>query len=133
MYAGVAANGYTYNVTFIDNHFENMILYAISLDFETEDNLVYHNNFVNCSSYYTNYCVDQGVDNYWYSETLQEGNYWSNWVSGPYALEGSAGTYDLYPLGSMYIISEYIISTTMISIISLITLLSIVVVSMKRK
>ena len=133
LFAGFAANGQTYNLTVVDNHFENMLLYAISLDFETEDNLIYHNNFINCSTYYTNYCVDNGVDNYWYSETLQEGNYWDNWVSGYYYMEGSAGSYDKYPLGSLYVIPEFNSSTIIISIISLLTLLSVVVISMKRK
>ena len=133
LYAGIAVNDYSSNITIIENNLENMYLYAISLDFETEDNYIYHNNFINCSSFYSSYGVDQGTDNFWYNETLQEGNYWDSWVSGPYDIYGSAGSQDLYPLGGIYVIPEYSISTTMISIVSLLTLLSLVVIGLRRK
>ncbi len=133
LYAGIALNSYTSNVTIIDNHLENMYIFGISLDFETEDNHIYHNNFINCSSFYTEYCVDQGTDNYWYNETLQEGNYWDHYSgSGYYYLGGSAGSYDKYPLGAIHIIPEFSSSVTVIAIISLFTLLSLVAISSRR-
>jgi len=41
--------------------------------------------------------------NYWYDNTTQEGNYWSNWddsgwgSSSAYPTAGGAGVYDMYP------------------------------------
>ena len=40
------------------------------------------------------------IENIWYDEILLEGNYWSDWVSGVYYIDGSAGSVDPYPLSS---------------------------------
>jgi len=54
----------------------------------------------NCQAY------DGVGGNYWYDNTAQEGNYWSNWdgngwgTPSAYPIAGSAGAYDMYPLGN---------------------------------
>ena len=40
----------------------------------------------------------------YYKKGLLEGNYWDDWVSGSYSIDGSTGSEDLYPLSSPYII-----------------------------
>ncbi|MEM4161113.1 MAG: hypothetical protein QW531_03945, partial [Thermoplasmata archaeon] len=44
--------------------------------------------------------------NYWYDNTVNEGNYWSNWdgngngTANAYPIDGGAGASDWYPLGN---------------------------------
>jgi parallel beta-helix repeat protein len=60
-------------------------------------NKIHHNSFI-----YNNQGSHQGFDsgssNTWYDDLLSEGNFWSDWISGPYTISGSAGAEDLYPL-----------------------------------
>ncbi|MFW9909186.1 MAG: NosD domain-containing protein [Candidatus Thorarchaeota archaeon] len=65
-----------------------------------ENESVHHNLFVSNN--------DGGVQGYdstasaciWYDFMTAEGNYWSDWDgAGPYCLDGTAGAWDLYPLG----------------------------------
>jgi len=54
----------------------------------------------NCQAY------DDVGGNYWYDNTAQEGNYWSNWdgsgwgTASAYPIDGGAGAYDMYPIGN---------------------------------
>ncbi len=44
--------------------------------------------------------VDYGSNNVWYDVTTNEGNWWiGDWYGGPYAIAGTAGSTDPYPLG----------------------------------
>ena len=116
-----------------NNHFENIGFYGLSLT--GSNNVIYHNNFDNCSSFLgLNYGWDEGSNNYWYSETLQEGNWWSNWGGvGPYQIEGPVGALDLYPLGSVIPIPEFSNSGILLEILAIISFVSVVFVFRKRK
>ncbi|MEM3738554.1 MAG: NosD domain-containing protein, partial [Thermoplasmata archaeon] len=74
-------------------------------------NTIHHNNFIanngagkgvsgNCQAY------DSVGGNYWYDNSVNEGNYWSNWDSNgngtanAYPIDGGAGASDWYPLGN---------------------------------
>jgi len=54
----------------------------------------------NCQAY------DDAGGNYWYDNTAQVGNYWSNWdgnglgTPSAYPIAGGAGAYDMYPLSN---------------------------------
>jgi len=107
---------------------------AYGLAFQNSDNNVaYHNNFINCGA--LTYGFDDGTNNFWYNASLQEGNYWSNWVSGTYAIDGSAGSMDLYPLSSQYnpppLIGEFGLDNWIIGI--LLIFLPIIIASVRRK
>ncbi|MHA1347344.1 MAG: right-handed parallel beta-helix repeat-containing protein [Candidatus Heimdallarchaeaceae archaeon] len=99
------------NNTIFENTIQTMTGYAISL-LSSDNNTVYHNNLIDIGSG-SSFCYDTGTGNYWYNITLSEGNYYSNWVSGPYSIDGSSGSVDLFPLGSPYIptpvVSEYVL------------------------
>ncbi|MBY9001563.1 MAG: right-handed parallel beta-helix repeat-containing protein [Candidatus Heimdallarchaeota archaeon] len=100
------------DITIHDNLFQELEISAIRLNNETENCTIYHNTFVNNNllNYYASQAYDKGTNNLWYNETLQQGNYWSDWTSGPYDIDGDSGSQDLYPLSSPTItpfIAEY--------------------------
>lgn len=131
-FGGIAISENADNNVVRNNTFEDIYWYAISIT-DSQYNYIYHNNFINCSSLYTSYGNDDGTNNYWYNPVLQEGNYWENWGgTGTYAIDGSAGSIDLYPLGSVIIIPEFSISSIIVSIICLTTLVSLIFVSKRR-
>ncbi|MBS3816279.1 MAG: right-handed parallel beta-helix repeat-containing protein, partial [Candidatus Thermoplasmatota archaeon] len=79
--------------------------YGIYLNSNTDNTTIYHNNIIDNSGQ----GLDDGEDNRWYSDTLQEGNYWSDYNGTdsdgdgigdtPYTdIEGSSGNNDTYPL-----------------------------------
>ncbi|MGC9061093.1 MAG: hypothetical protein ACP5JR_07695, partial [Thermoplasmata archaeon] len=79
---------------------------AIYITTSSTGNIIHHNNFWqnngagkgvsgNCQAY------DSVGGNFWYNNTAQEGNYWSNWNgSGAYPIDGGAGASDNYPLSN---------------------------------
>jgi parallel beta-helix repeat protein len=97
---------------------------GIYLPSNTEDTLVYHNNFVNN----TENGYDAGIDNVWYNATLQEGNYWSDYTGidsngdgigdTPHNISGlTPPAQDMYPLmdpwgAPLTIENEYPIDTS---------------------
>ncbi|MHA1219953.1 MAG: hypothetical protein ACTSO5_14940, partial [Candidatus Heimdallarchaeaceae archaeon] len=62
---------------------------------------------------------------------LLEGNYWSDFVSGTYSIDGMGGNDDLYPLGSIPEISEFLKTSSITILILLFS--SIAVISIFRK
>ncbi|MEM3396177.1 MAG: NosD domain-containing protein [Thermoplasmata archaeon] len=94
-----------------DNWFCNNGNYGLSIIMGSKENCVYHNRFIgnngagkgvsgNSQAY------DSVGGNYWCDNTLQEGNYWSNWdgngwgSAAAYPIDGGAGASDWYPLSS---------------------------------
>jgi parallel beta-helix repeat protein len=61
---------------------------------------VHHNAFIDNYVGHISQAYDGGVNNIWYDELSMEGNYWSDWISGTYLIDGTAGSFDLYPLPS---------------------------------
>ncbi|MHA1199245.1 MAG: NosD domain-containing protein [Candidatus Heimdallarchaeaceae archaeon] len=80
--------------------------YGVYLHSNSDDNEIHHNTFIDNNLGGTSQAYDDGVNNYWYDSTTQEGNEWSDWSGGPYLIDGSAGAFDLYPLGEP-VVAEY--------------------------
>ncbi len=82
----------TYNLL-EENENYGVYLYPFS-----DNNLIHHNNFVDNNLGGISQANDDGVNNYWYDSSINEGNYWSDWSgTGSYAIDGSAGAIDSYP------------------------------------
>lgn len=72
----------------------------------TENNTIFRNTFAlngwSSSTRIDSQGYDEGSDNQWLNQTLQEGNYWDNYNgSGDYPIDGSADVVDSFPLNSM--------------------------------
>jgi len=66
------------------------------------NNSIYHNNFIDNNENGTSQAFDDGLDNIWYNTLISEGNYWSDWLSGDYHINGSADATDPYPLDNPF-------------------------------
>ncbi len=91
-------NGTIVNCTFINNGKA-----GINSSYDSDNNLIYHNEFINN----TPNAYDLFTD-VWYNPTLQEGNYWSDYYGNDVNEDGIGDTaynisggnnQDLYPLG----------------------------------
>ena len=65
---------------------------------------IYWNNFTDNNGDQIQAYDSDGSNNTWYNSITQEGNYWDDFVSGTYAIDGDSGSEDLYPLNSPYIL-----------------------------
>ena len=75
--------------------------YAIDLFFDISQVVIYHNSFLNNNfkNSEESQCRDNGINNIWYNEYINEGNYWSDLgMNLTYEIDGSAGSVDFYPL-----------------------------------
>jgi parallel beta-helix repeat protein len=98
--------GYSSNNIITCNRFYSNTYYAIYISYYSTGNIIHHNNFWqnngagkgvngNCQAY------DENGGNIWYDNSVNEGNYWSNWDHvGDYPIDGSAGASDPYPLNN---------------------------------
>ena len=93
-----SVTGLSKNSTIQYNILANNSFYGISI-FAGIYIVIHHNSFT-----YNNLIGSQGFDsgsgNYWYDVDLLEGNFWNDWSSGNYSIDGSAGAEDIYPLSS---------------------------------
>lgn len=111
----------TYN-QFIENSED-----GISCDTSCTSASIYENHFIDND----NQAVDNGVNNVWFDIYNNRGNWWSDWVSSPYYILGTAGSIDPYPLNDPAV-PEYSSSLTISLIVSL-AVVFVVTVSIKRK
>jgi len=95
------------------NHCEANSSYAVKLYGESNENQIYHNNFIST----TGHVFDDGVDNLWHDGPFRGGNYWSDFateddlnpqdgiIDSPYPVnEGDCDSYPLkYPLQVSYV------------------------------
>ncbi len=88
---------------------------------------IYGNYFIDND----NQAEDNGVNNVWFDISNEKGNWWSNWVSSPYNIPGSAGSVDYYPLNDPAV-PEYNLTLTLSLTIAL-SLLLVMTVSIRRK
>jgi parallel beta-helix repeat protein len=87
------------------NTFTMISDYAIYFDSGSYFNYIFHNNFFTIYSEGTSQAYDDAVNNFWYNETISEGNYWSDWSGvGYYEIDGASGATDLYPLTNPFTI-----------------------------
>ncbi|MEM3444794.1 MAG: DUF1565 domain-containing protein, partial [Thermoplasmata archaeon] len=91
----------------IVNNTANTVQQGIALYFSDNNTIV--NNSANSNTYgiylyYPTTTNDVG-GNYWYDNSVKEGNYWSNWdgngwgAANAYPIDGGAGASDWYPMG----------------------------------
>ncbi len=79
------------------NLFESNIEYGIFVTDFSINNYFYYNSFVNNSFAGTSQGYDSVIGNQWFNDSTSIGNFWSEWISGTYLIDGSAGASDLYP------------------------------------
>ncbi|MHA1828304.1 MAG: right-handed parallel beta-helix repeat-containing protein [Candidatus Heimdallarchaeaceae archaeon] len=118
----------TYNL-FKNNLGEGVYLDSGSSNISVFLNTFYHNNG-NLSQAY-----DDGIDNIFYDEVSQTGNWWSDYSgTGNYSIAGSAGSFDLYPLNNPPVeIAEYSLFALSLSIILLFSLVTSVLLYRRKR
>ncbi len=104
--------------------------YGIYLSSDCYYNTIHHNAFINNQGS-SSQAYDAESQNIFYDTNLLEGNYWSNWFSGNYQIDGGANE-DPYPLNANPIISEFNIISIIVWLFLIISTLSIVSVFRKK-
>ena len=84
------------------NLLEENELFGVFLDFDCDENIIHHNNFVannpGCVFGVTSQACDHGTTNTWYDIETNVGNYWSDWSgTGSYSIGGEADANDPFP------------------------------------
>ncbi len=90
--------GSSQNSTLQYNILANNTFYGISI--LAGIYIVIHHNSFTFNNLISSQGFDSGSGNYWYDVDLLEGNFWNDWSSGNYSIDGSAGAEDIYPLSS---------------------------------
>lgn len=73
----------------------------MTIDSSSMSNTIYTNNFIdNVGSSSQAFCSE--ASNLWYEPILLTGNYWSDFSTATYSIDGPAGSVDLYPLNSTF-------------------------------
>ena len=110
--------------------------YGVYLLYNSDNNLIHHNIFVDNNLVGTSQAFDDGTNNLWYDTVALEGNYWSDWSgTGSYSIDGYVGSVDLYPFyeaNGFPTISEYHIHSSFTLLIPVIPLLFTIIISRKR-
>ena len=105
--------------------------YGLTLMPYSEYNIIHHNYFTGNNHGGTSQASDSGVNNIWYDDTVDEGNWWSDWSgTGAYSIDGTASAVDPYPLGSS--IPEFN-SWKLFVLVSIIPILLIPIMRKKKK
>ena len=75
--------------------------YAIFIHTYSDNNVIHHNNFIDNNLGGTAQAYDDGLNNVWYDEIINIGNYWSDWIGvGDYYINGSSNSTDPYPINN---------------------------------
>ncbi len=96
--------------------------YGVYLIYDSDNNLIHHNTFVDNNLEGTSQAYDDCVNNTWYDTATLEGNYWSDWSGiGSYSIDGDANSVDLYPLVEPVIVEypQIVLITLLLSIVPL--------------
>ncbi|MHA1198855.1 MAG: NosD domain-containing protein [Candidatus Heimdallarchaeaceae archaeon] len=82
------------------NTFSDNLGYGAYLLSDTNNNILHHNKFINNYDGAVMQARDDGVNNFWYEASSEEGNYWDNWTSqdSVVPIAGLANNEDPYPL-----------------------------------
>jgi len=116
------------------NEFINNTNYGIALD-TCSDVIVYHNDFIDNGNGSLPQAADfYGSTNFWYSETLSEGNFWKDYSGvGTYLIHCQFDDiFDLFPSGPI-IISEFKTITSALIILGIISFVSVLDIYRKRR
>ncbi len=118
----------TYNVIKLHPDF------GITIDSGSSNNIIHHNYFID-NNIGGSQASDSGANNVWYDPITLQGNWWNDWSSGDYVISGSAGSFDLYPLGEPIIVPEFSLqqNTIYVSLLVSAIILSSTIIWKKRK
>jgi len=74
--------------------------YAITIYYSSENNTIHHNIFFNNSITHSSQVRDEGENNRWYDDSINEGNYWDDWsgIGSYYIFSEGDPIFDHYPL-----------------------------------
>ncbi len=117
------------------NCFEDNLGYAIYSDGDSWYNWIHHNAFNNNNLGGTSQAFDDSLFNMWDDPWTMEGNYWNDWVSGNYTLDGIAAANDSYPLGDVppgIIIPEFSQFSLLICLLPVVFISMIIIRKRKR-
>jgi parallel beta-helix repeat protein len=85
--------------TLVNNQLINSIIYGLVIESSNTNNTIHHNTFIDNNLGGSSQASDDGTSNIWYDNSINEGNYWSDWLGvGSYNIDGLAGSIDPYPL-----------------------------------
>jgi len=93
------------NSIFTNNLIQDSTNYAFRIN-SGANNILHHNAFIDNNEGGVQ-AYDSGSNNVWFESASLEGNYWSDWVSGSYSIDGTASSVDPYPLSSIPEIPEF--------------------------
>ena len=95
-----------YDTVFKNNLLQNNTDYGIYIMLTSADNILHHNAFIdnNGGGVQAN---DDGSNNIWFDTVTLEGNFYSDWVSGSYSIDGTSSSVDPYPLNAIPEIPEF--------------------------
>ncbi len=119
---------------FHNNSMETNSDYGLVLDADSQFNTIHHNAFLNNGGS-SSQAKDDGSNNVWYEDATSEGNYWYNGTIAitPYPIDGLASSVDLYPLGSIPVISEILKENAILQLLLFISSVSVLFVFFQRK
>ncbi len=124
------------NSLITNNHFESSTSYGLSMSLSVGINKIYHNAFFdNNLAGSTIQALDDAGDQ-WYDEVLLEGNWWDDFTGSTgssYTIDGAVGSEDLYPLGYVPVIFEYISGYLSFVMITIFLAIPLAVYIKKRK
>ncbi|MHA1199394.1 MAG: right-handed parallel beta-helix repeat-containing protein, partial [Candidatus Heimdallarchaeaceae archaeon] len=106
--------------------------YGIYLDSNSMSNVIHHNNFTD-NNPGSSQAGDDGTGNVFYDIVSLEGNWWiGDWYGGSYAIAGTAGTVDPYPLGTP-MIPEFTNNVTMLLLLSITSLTVVYIIGANKR
>ena len=120
----------TVNCIITNNLLKENDQYGITMQSSIGVSKIHHNVFLDNNLLGTSQAEDD-TGNQWYDDIAMEGNWWSEWVSGSYSIDGAASALDLYPLNYIPEISEY--SSTFLAFIMILAFLAIPVINLVYK
>ncbi len=86
------------NISINYNYFHHNRDYGVYIDYESYWNQIDHNEFYSNNQMGESQAYDDGEENLWYNPTTLEGNFWSDFESGDYEIDGASNSADTYPL-----------------------------------
>ncbi len=113
--------------------------YGVDIVNNTDECVIHHNNFIGNNVGGTSQAIEDFITGHrdceWYDSAINEGNYWSDYVSpGVYDIDGTASNYDPYPLSSpvdLELIPEY--PSSILSIILLISFIGTICYAIRKR
>ena len=79
------------------NTFLNNTAYAVNLGIGSNGSVIHSNDFFYNNLGGTSQGYEAVPGNVWYLAATSIGNYWTDWVAGPYDIDGPTSAQDLYP------------------------------------